>query len=130
MLRSTACKHVGVQTNSCWLLGSAVRGGVHLTCLFLGNVTSASGSQMASGVSLGSFGSRPDGMQQRSYSVSSADQWSEATVIANSAISSGKRGRSPPDPQPPRGPWCEPGAGCGALTVGARSACWPRAAAA
>lgn len=53
-----------------------------------GNVTSASGSQMASGVSLGSFGSRPDGMQQRSYSVSSADQWSEATVIANSAISS------------------------------------------
>ncbi|XP_074171563.1 arf-GAP with GTPase, ANK repeat and PH domain-containing protein 1 isoform X2 [Rhinolophus sinicus] len=53
-----------------------------------GNVTSASGSQMASGVSLGSFGSRPDGMQQRSYSVSSADQWSDATVIANSAISS------------------------------------------
>ncbi|XP_059249757.1 arf-GAP with GTPase, ANK repeat and PH domain-containing protein 1 isoform X3 [Mustela nigripes] len=53
-----------------------------------GNVTSASGSQMASGISLGSFGSRPDGMQQRSYSVSSADQWSEATVIANSAISS------------------------------------------
>uniref|UniRef100_A0A452SI47 Arf-GAP with GTPase, ANK repeat and PH domain-containing protein 1 n=1 Tax=Ursus americanus TaxID=9643 RepID=A0A452SI47_URSAM len=43
---------------------------------------------------LGSFGSRPDGMQQRSYSVSSADQWSEATVIANSAISSGKRGPS------------------------------------
>ncbi|XP_032713441.1 arf-GAP with GTPase, ANK repeat and PH domain-containing protein 1 isoform X3 [Lontra canadensis] len=53
-----------------------------------GNVTSASGSQMSSGISLGSFGSRPDGMQQRSYSVSSADQWSEATVIANSAISS------------------------------------------
>ncbi|XP_053775216.1 arf-GAP with GTPase, ANK repeat and PH domain-containing protein 1 isoform X3 [Desmodus rotundus] len=53
-----------------------------------GTVTSASGSQMASGVSLGSFNSRPDGMQQRSYSVSSADQWSEATVIANSAISS------------------------------------------
>uniref|UniRef100_A0A8C4MMF4 Arf-GAP with GTPase, ANK repeat and PH domain-containing protein 1 n=1 Tax=Equus asinus TaxID=9793 RepID=A0A8C4MMF4_EQUAS len=53
-----------------------------------GNVTSASGSQMASGVSLVSFNSRPDGMQQRSYSVSSADQWSEATVIANSAISS------------------------------------------
>ncbi|XP_077874405.1 arf-GAP with GTPase, ANK repeat and PH domain-containing protein 1 isoform X8 [Ictidomys tridecemlineatus] len=53
-----------------------------------GNVTSASGSQMASGVSLVSFNSRPDGMHQRSYSVSSADQWSEATVIANSAISS------------------------------------------
>ncbi|XP_054361910.1 arf-GAP with GTPase, ANK repeat and PH domain-containing protein 1 isoform X2 [Mirounga angustirostris] len=53
-----------------------------------GNVTSVSGSQTASGISLGSFGSRQDGMQQRSYSVSSADQWSEATVIANSAISS------------------------------------------
>ncbi|XP_074220633.1 arf-GAP with GTPase, ANK repeat and PH domain-containing protein 1 isoform X6 [Camelus bactrianus] len=53
-----------------------------------GNVTSAPGSQMASGVSLGSFSSRPDGVQQRSYSVSSADQWNEATVIANSAISS------------------------------------------
>uniref|UniRef100_A0A452SI04 Arf-GAP with GTPase, ANK repeat and PH domain-containing protein 1 n=1 Tax=Ursus americanus TaxID=9643 RepID=A0A452SI04_URSAM len=53
------------------------------------NSGNASGSQMASGVSLGSFGSRPDGMQQRSYSVSSADQWSEATVIANSAINTG-----------------------------------------
>ncbi|XP_065773086.1 arf-GAP with GTPase, ANK repeat and PH domain-containing protein 1 isoform X1 [Muntiacus reevesi] len=53
-----------------------------------GNVTSAPGSQMASGVSLGSFNSRADGVQQRSYSVSSADQWSEATVIANSAVSS------------------------------------------
>uniref|UniRef100_A0A8C4FGN6 Arf-GAP with GTPase, ANK repeat and PH domain-containing protein 1 n=1 Tax=Catagonus wagneri TaxID=51154 RepID=A0A8C4FGN6_9CETA len=52
-----------------------------------GNVTSAPGSQMASGVSLGSLSGRPDGVQQRSYSVSSADQWSEATVIANSAIS-------------------------------------------
>nr|XP_045004380.1 arf-GAP with GTPase, ANK repeat and PH domain-containing protein 1 isoform X6 [Jaculus jaculus] len=56
-----------------------------------GNVTSASGSQMASGISLVSFNSRPDGTHQRSYSVSSADQWSEATVIANSAISSAKR---------------------------------------
>lgn len=121
--------HVGVSTDSCWLLGSAVRGGVHLTCLFLGNVTSASGSQMASGISLGSFGSRPDGMQQRSYSVSSADQWSEATVIANSAISSGKRGRSPPDPRPPHGPRCEPGAGCGSLAVRAHSVCGPYGAA-
>uniref|UniRef100_A0A452SHW0 ArfGAP with GTPase domain, ankyrin repeat and PH domain 1 n=1 Tax=Ursus americanus TaxID=9643 RepID=A0A452SHW0_URSAM len=68
------------------------------------NVTSASGSQMASGVSLGSFGSRPDGMQQRSYSVSSADQWSEATVIANSAISSGKRGTTSPKLDPPPSP--------------------------
>ncbi|XP_037997954.1 arf-GAP with GTPase, ANK repeat and PH domain-containing protein 1 isoform X5 [Motacilla alba alba] len=57
-----------------------------------GNVTtSTSVSQMASGISLVSFNSRPDGMHQRSYSVSSADQWSEATVIANSGISSAKR---------------------------------------
>ncbi|XP_063018808.1 arf-GAP with GTPase, ANK repeat and PH domain-containing protein 1 isoform X3 [Melospiza melodia melodia] len=54
-----------------------------------GNVTtSTSVSQMASGISLVSFNSRPDGLHQRSYSVSSADQWSEATVIANSGISS------------------------------------------
>ncbi|MBN3307281.1 AGAP1 protein, partial [Amia calva] len=53
-----------------------------------GTVTgSSSASQMASGISLVSFNSRPDGMHQRSYSVSSADQWSEATVIANSGIS-------------------------------------------
>ncbi|XP_067892074.1 arf-GAP with GTPase, ANK repeat and PH domain-containing protein 1 isoform X2 [Heterodontus francisci] len=55
-----------------------------------GNVTpTGSASQMASGISLVSFNSRPEGMHQRSYSVSSADQWSEATVIANSGISSG-----------------------------------------
>ncbi|KAF0886994.1 AGAP1 protein, partial [Crocuta crocuta] len=53
-----------------------------------GNVTSASGSRTASGVSPGPSASRPDGVQQRSHSVSSADQWSEATVTANSAISS------------------------------------------
>ncbi|XP_018413781.1 PREDICTED: arf-GAP with GTPase, ANK repeat and PH domain-containing protein 1 isoform X6 [Nanorana parkeri] len=56
-----------------------------------GNVTtSTSVTQMASGpsgISLGSF-SRLDGMHQRSYSVSSADQWSEGAVLANSAISS------------------------------------------
>ncbi|XP_041119376.1 arf-GAP with GTPase, ANK repeat and PH domain-containing protein 1 isoform X4 [Polyodon spathula] len=50
--------------------------------------TSTSASQMASGINLVAFNSRPDGMHQRSYSVSSADQWSEATVIANSGISS------------------------------------------
>uniref|UniRef100_A0A671LKB4 Arf-GAP with GTPase, ANK repeat and PH domain-containing protein 1-like n=1 Tax=Sinocyclocheilus anshuiensis TaxID=1608454 RepID=A0A671LKB4_9TELE len=49
--------------------------------------SSSSASQMASGISLVSFNSRPDGMHQRSYSVSSADQWSDATVIANSGIS-------------------------------------------
>ncbi|KAM4023675.1 arf-GAP with GTPase, ANK repeat and PH domain-containing protein 1 isoform 4-T4 [Anomaloglossus baeobatrachus] len=56
-----------------------------------GNVTSSTSvTQMASGqsgISLGSF-SRLDGMHQRSYSVSSADQWSEGAVLANSAISS------------------------------------------
>ncbi|XP_051561954.1 arf-GAP with GTPase, ANK repeat and PH domain-containing protein 1 isoform X2 [Myxocyprinus asiaticus] len=49
--------------------------------------SSSSASQMASGINLVSFNSRPDGMHQRSYSVSSADQWSDATVIANSGIS-------------------------------------------
>ncbi|KAG9473376.1 arf-GAP with GTPase, ANK repeat and PH domain-containing protein 1 isoform X1 [Eleutherodactylus coqui] len=56
-----------------------------------GNVTSSTSvTQMASGqsgISLGSF-SRLDGMHQRSYSVSSADQWSEGAVLTNSAISS------------------------------------------
>ncbi|XP_071186614.1 arf-GAP with GTPase, ANK repeat and PH domain-containing protein 1 isoform X5 [Salvelinus alpinus] len=53
-----------------------------------GSVTSSlSASQMASGISLVSFNSRGDGMHQRSYSVSSADQWSDATVIANSGLS-------------------------------------------
>ncbi|XP_060724548.1 arf-GAP with GTPase, ANK repeat and PH domain-containing protein 1 isoform X2 [Tachysurus vachellii] len=49
--------------------------------------SSSSASQMATGISLVSFNSRPDGMHQRSYSVSSADQWSDATVIANSGVS-------------------------------------------
>ncbi|XP_035006420.2 arf-GAP with GTPase, ANK repeat and PH domain-containing protein 1 isoform X2 [Hippoglossus stenolepis] len=50
--------------------------------------TSTSVSQMASGPSLVSFNSRGmEGMHQRSYSVSSADQWAEATVIANSGVS-------------------------------------------
>ncbi|XP_049921605.1 arf-GAP with GTPase, ANK repeat and PH domain-containing protein 1 isoform X1 [Epinephelus moara] len=54
-----------------------------------GSVTSSSSvSQMASGVSLVSFNSRGlEGMHQRSYSVSSADQWTDATVIANSGVS-------------------------------------------
>ncbi|XP_068165119.1 arf-GAP with GTPase, ANK repeat and PH domain-containing protein 1 isoform X2 [Antennarius striatus] len=49
-----------------------------------GAVTSStSASPMA-----GSFNNRgTDGMHQRSYSVSSADQWTDATVIANSGIS-------------------------------------------
>uniref|UniRef100_A0A672ZLI9 ArfGAP with GTPase domain, ankyrin repeat and PH domain 1 n=1 Tax=Sphaeramia orbicularis TaxID=375764 RepID=A0A672ZLI9_9TELE len=50
--------------------------------------SSSSASQMASGVSLVSFNSRGlEGMHQRSYSVSSADQWTDATVIANSGVS-------------------------------------------
>ncbi|XP_061571965.1 arf-GAP with GTPase, ANK repeat and PH domain-containing protein 1 isoform X3 [Cololabis saira] len=54
-----------------------------------GSMSSTSSvSQMASGVSLVSFNSRGlEGMHQRSYSVSSADQWTDATVIANSGVS-------------------------------------------
>uniref|UniRef100_A0A6Q2Y8W1 ArfGAP with GTPase domain, ankyrin repeat and PH domain 1 n=1 Tax=Esox lucius TaxID=8010 RepID=A0A6Q2Y8W1_ESOLU len=37
----------------------------------------------------GGPGGPGDGMHQRSYSVSSADQWSEATVIANSGVNTG-----------------------------------------
>ncbi|MEQ2167059.1 hypothetical protein GOODEAATRI_000308 [Goodea atripinnis] len=57
-----------------------------------GSVSSSSSvSQMASGVSLVSFNSRGlEGMHQRSYSVSSADQWTDATVIANSGVSTGQ----------------------------------------
>lgn len=48
---------------------------------------------MAGGVSLVSFNSRGlEGMHQRSYSVSSADQWTDATVIANSGVSTGGSG--------------------------------------
>lgn len=106
------------------------RAGVHPTCLFLGNVTSASGPQMASGVSLGSLHGRADGMQQRSCSVSSADQWTEAAVIANSAVSSGKRGRRPTDPRPPPRPRLQ----AGGARVTPRALCaalcaWPRGAA-
>ncbi|KAI9531598.1 hypothetical protein NQZ68_039304 [Dissostichus eleginoides] len=55
-----------------------------------GSVSSSS-SQMLSGVSLVSFSGR--GIDhQRSYSVSSADQWSEAgVVIANSGVSTGEQ---------------------------------------
>lgn len=106
------------------------RAGVHPTCLFLGNVTSASGPQMASGVSLGSLHGRADGMQQRSCSVSSADQWTEAAVIANSAVSSGKRGRRPTDPRPPPRPRLQAG-GARVTPRALRAAlcAWPRGAA-
>ncbi|XP_068612366.1 arf-GAP with GTPase, ANK repeat and PH domain-containing protein 1 [Brachionichthys hirsutus] len=54
-----------------------------------GSVTSSSSaSQMASGAGSASFNSRGlDGLHQRSCSVSSADQWTDATVIANSGAS-------------------------------------------
>ncbi|XP_023820086.1 arf-GAP with GTPase, ANK repeat and PH domain-containing protein 1 isoform X3 [Oryzias latipes] len=54
-----------------------------------GSVSSSSSvSQMPSGVSLVSFSTCGlEGMHQRSFSVSSADQWADATVIANSGIS-------------------------------------------
>uniref|UniRef100_A0AAQ5Z1K0 Arf-GAP with GTPase, ANK repeat and PH domain-containing protein 1 n=1 Tax=Amphiprion ocellaris TaxID=80972 RepID=A0AAQ5Z1K0_AMPOC len=45
-----------------------------------------------------SFNSRGglEGMHQRSYSVSSADQWTDATVIANSGVSTGHPKMEPP----------------------------------
>uniref|UniRef100_A0A8L0DUB1 Arf-GAP with GTPase, ANK repeat and PH domain-containing protein 1 n=1 Tax=Oncorhynchus mykiss TaxID=8022 RepID=A0A8L0DUB1_ONCMY len=60
-------------------------------------------SQMASGISLVSFNSRGDGMHQRSYSVSSADQWSEATVISvcsSPSISNTTSPKMDPPPSP------------------------------
>uniref|UniRef100_A0A8C2WNW2 Arf-GAP with GTPase, ANK repeat and PH domain-containing protein 1 n=1 Tax=Cyclopterus lumpus TaxID=8103 RepID=A0A8C2WNW2_CYCLU len=74
-----------------------------------GQVTSSSSaSQMASGVSLVSFNSRGlEGMHQRSYSVSSADQWADATVIANSGVSTGEASISSttsPKIEPPPSP--------------------------
>ncbi|XP_069502109.1 arf-GAP with GTPase, ANK repeat and PH domain-containing protein 3 isoform X2 [Ambystoma mexicanum] len=39
-----------------------------------------------SGNNLSAYGSKGDGMHQRSFSVSSADQWNEAAVTANTAI--------------------------------------------
>lgn len=70
--------------------------GHKLSCSLAGSVSSSSSvSQMASGVSLVSFNSRGggglEGMHQRSYSVSSADQWTDATVIANSGVSTGQQ---------------------------------------
>ncbi|XP_061109742.1 arf-GAP with GTPase, ANK repeat and PH domain-containing protein 3 isoform X1 [Conger conger] len=38
-----------------------------------------------SGINLVGFGGKPDGMHQRSFSVSSADQWSEAAVASTGA---------------------------------------------
>uniref|UniRef100_A0A669DG96 Arf-GAP with GTPase, ANK repeat and PH domain-containing protein 1 n=1 Tax=Oreochromis niloticus TaxID=8128 RepID=A0A669DG96_ORENI len=50
-----------------------------------------------------SFNSRStEGMHQRSYSVSSADQWTEATVIANSGVSTGHT--TSPKMEPPPSP--------------------------
>uniref|UniRef100_A0A3Q3SZX9 Arf-GAP with GTPase, ANK repeat and PH domain-containing protein 1 n=1 Tax=Mastacembelus armatus TaxID=205130 RepID=A0A3Q3SZX9_9TELE len=41
-----------------------------------------------------------EGMHQRSYSVSSADQWTDATVIANSGVSTGNCPKMEPPPSP------------------------------
>uniref|UniRef100_A0A3P8XAB6 ArfGAP with GTPase domain, ankyrin repeat and PH domain 1 n=1 Tax=Esox lucius TaxID=8010 RepID=A0A3P8XAB6_ESOLU len=72
-----------------------------MSCLQLGpGGPGGPGETMASGISLVSFNSRGDGMHQRSYSVSSADQWSEATVIANSGVSTGMRTNPPPRTAP------------------------------
>jgi len=61
---------------------------------------------MASGISLVSFGRGLEGMHQRSYSVSSADQWTDATVIANSGVGTGEAAS-------PRQPFNDALASCG-----------------
>uniref|UniRef100_A0A8C3M1A0 ArfGAP with GTPase domain, ankyrin repeat and PH domain 3 n=1 Tax=Chrysolophus pictus TaxID=9089 RepID=A0A8C3M1A0_CHRPC len=43
--------------------------------------TSLHSERSVSGINLVGFSSKPDGMHQRSYSVSSADQWSEAMAL-------------------------------------------------
>ncbi|XP_067148239.1 arf-GAP with GTPase, ANK repeat and PH domain-containing protein 3 isoform X2 [Apteryx mantelli] len=43
--------------------------------------TSLHSERSISGINLVGFSSKPDGMHQRSYSVSSADQWNEAVAI-------------------------------------------------
>lgn len=106
------------------------RAGVHLTCLFLGNVASAPGPRTASGVSPGPLLGRADGMQRRSCSVSSADQWAEAAAIAHSAVSSGKRGRRPTGPRPPPRPRLQAaGARVTPRALPAALCAWPRGAA-
>lgn len=46
--------------------------------------TSLHSERSVSGINLVGFSSKPDGMHQRSYSVSSADQWNEAVAIPGS----------------------------------------------
>ncbi|NWS76544.1 AGAP3 protein, partial [Crotophaga sulcirostris] len=46
--------------------------------------TSLHSERSISGINLVGFSSKPDGMHQRSYSVSSADQWNEAVAIPGS----------------------------------------------
>uniref|UniRef100_A0A8C3LY10 Arf-GAP with GTPase, ANK repeat and PH domain-containing protein 3 n=1 Tax=Chrysolophus pictus TaxID=9089 RepID=A0A8C3LY10_CHRPC len=50
--------------------------------------TSLHSERSVSGINLVGFSSKPDGMHQRSYSVSSADQWSSSLIVSNSAINS------------------------------------------
>uniref|UniRef100_A0A663LZ75 Arf-GAP with GTPase, ANK repeat and PH domain-containing protein 3 n=1 Tax=Athene cunicularia TaxID=194338 RepID=A0A663LZ75_ATHCN len=47
--------------------------------------TSLHSERSISGINLVGFSSKPDGMHQRSYSVSSADQWNEAVAIPGSS---------------------------------------------
>uniref|UniRef100_A0A8C3TH60 Arf-GAP with GTPase, ANK repeat and PH domain-containing protein 3 n=1 Tax=Catharus ustulatus TaxID=91951 RepID=A0A8C3TH60_CATUS len=47
--------------------------------------TSLHSERSISGINLVGFSSKPDGMHQRSYSVSSADQWNEAVAIPSSS---------------------------------------------
>uniref|UniRef100_A0A8C0UUP4 Arf-GAP with GTPase, ANK repeat and PH domain-containing protein 3 n=1 Tax=Cyanistes caeruleus TaxID=156563 RepID=A0A8C0UUP4_CYACU len=51
--------------------------------------TSLHSERSISGINLVGFSSKPDGMHQRSYSVSSADQWNEAVAIPGSCPNPG-----------------------------------------
>ncbi|XP_029109622.1 arfGAP with GTPase domain, ankyrin repeat and PH domain 3 isoform X2 [Scleropages formosus] len=61
-------------------LGTGTAGAPHST-----SSTSLQSERSVSGLNLGAFGGKPDGLHQRSFSVSSADQWSEATAAGAAA---------------------------------------------
>ncbi|KAL4646453.1 arf-GAP with GTPase, ANK repeat and PH domain-containing protein 3-like [Arapaima gigas] len=56
-------------------LGTGTAGAPHSN-----SSTSLQSERSVSGLNPGAFGGKPDGLHQRSFSVSSADQWSEATA--------------------------------------------------
>uniref|UniRef100_A0A8C4QDC2 PH domain-containing protein n=1 Tax=Eptatretus burgeri TaxID=7764 RepID=A0A8C4QDC2_EPTBU len=54
-----------------------------------GTQGSVHAERSVSGIGLASFGSRPDGLHQRSFSVSTAEQWSEAAATAGNNVTNG-----------------------------------------